>query len=100
MPPSSSFRTPFLLVPAFGVFAIASLWSATPPALSASAEKQVVSAFTPQTSDAVWRDVNPKVSAQQQAAVRPKKFRSLTLDTLHLQSLLQRAPREFTSAAK
>jgi hypothetical protein len=100
MPPSSSFRTLLLLLAAFGVFAIASLWPATPPALSAPAEKQVVSAFTPQTSDALWRDVNPKVSAQQQAAGRPKKFRSLTLDTIHLQSLLQRVPREFTPAAK
>jgi hypothetical protein len=85
-----------------GVFAIASLWPATPPALSASAEKLVVSAFTPQVSDALWRDVNPeKLSSQtqQQAAGRPGKYRSLSLDTIHLQSLLRRAPREFTPAA-
>ncbi|HEU5132785.1 MAG TPA: zinc-dependent metalloprotease family protein, partial [Pyrinomonadaceae bacterium] len=55
---------------------------------------------TPQSSDALWRDVNPeKVSQQQQqAAGRPNKYRSLSLDTIHLQSLLRRAPREFTEA--
>src|SRR6185295_14578621 len=97
MPRSSSFRTLLLLLAVLGVFAIASFWPATRRALSASAEKQVVSAFTPQTSDALWRDVNPeKLSAQTQQAGRPKKFRALTLDTIHLQSLMQRAPREFT----
>ena len=101
MPYSHSYRTLLLLFAVLGVFAIASLWPATPPALSASAEKQVVPAFTPQSSDALWRDVNPeKVSPQQQrqAAGRPNKYRALSLDTIHLQSLLQRAPREFTEA--
>ena len=43
----------------------------------------------------------PKASLQQQrVGVGPKKYRSLTLDTLHLQSLLGKAPREFTEAAK
>ncbi|HSE19981.1 MAG TPA: zinc-dependent metalloprotease family protein [Pyrinomonadaceae bacterium] len=85
-----------LLIAVFGVFAIASLWPATPPALSASAQKQVV-AFTPQVSDALWRDVHQE---KRETAGRPKKYRSLNLDTIHLQSLLQRAPREFTAAAK
>jgi hypothetical protein len=98
MPHSSSFRTLFLLLAVFGVFAVASFWPATPPALSAPAEKQVVSGFTPQTSDALWRDVKPAAQTQQTAS-RPTKFRALTLDTIHLQSLLRRAPREFTPAA-
>jgi len=79
------------------VFAVASLWPATPPALSAPAE---ASAFSPQSSDALWRDVNPeKLLSQQQrqTAGRPSKYRSLSLDTIHLQSLLRRAPREFTA---
>src|SRR5215207_3229969 len=85
-----------------GVFVMASLWPATPAAVSASAERQVVSAFTPQSSDALWRDVNTaKVSPQQQQQIagRPNKYRSLNLDTIHLHSLLRRAPREFTAAA-
>ncbi len=99
MPYSSSFRTVLLLLAVLGVFVVAGLWPATPPALSASAERQEVSTFTPQASDALWRDVNPgKVSPQQlQTAGRPNKYRSLSLDTIHLQSLLRRAPREFTA---
>jgi hypothetical protein len=102
MPHSSSLRTLLLVLAVLGMFAIASLWPGTPPAQSASAEKPVVPAFTPQTSDALWRDVNvEKLSAptQPQVAGRPKKYRSLSLDTIHLQSLLRRAPREFTAAA-
>ncbi|HEU4833222.1 MAG TPA: M12 family metallo-peptidase, partial [Pyrinomonadaceae bacterium] len=100
MPYSSSFRTLLVCLAVLGVFAVASFWPATPPALSAPAEKQVVSAFTPQTSDALWRDTTPeKQLPQQQAAGRPNKYRSLSLDTIHLQSLLRRAPREFTDAA-
>src|SRR5215218_5031738 len=102
MPKSSSYRTLLLLLVVVGVFAVASLWPATPPVLSASATNPVASAFTPQSSDALWRDVNPeKLSpqTQRQAAGRPNKYRSLTLDTIHLHSLLQRAPREFTDAA-
>ena len=102
MPNSSSYRTLLLLLVVVGVFAVASLWPATPPVLSASATNPVASAFTPQSSDALWRDVNPeKLSpqTQRQAAGRPNKYRSLTLDTIHLHSLLQRAPREFTDAA-
>ncbi len=103
MPHSSSFRTLLLLVAVLGLFAAASLWPATAPAVSASAEPPVVSTFTPQTSDALWRDANTeKVSAQQQRQTggRPHKYRSLSLDTIHLQSLLRRAPREFTAAAR
>src|SRR5215213_8880043 len=103
MPHSSSIRTLLLLLAVLGVFAVASLWPATPLVLSAPGESQVISTFNPQTSDALWRDVNPeKVSSQQQrqTAGRPNKYRSLSLDTLHLQSLLQRAPREFTAGAK
>src|SRR6185369_12272193 len=94
---SSSYRTLLLLLAVLSVFAEASLWPATPPALSAPAE---ASAFSPQSSDALWRDVNPEklLSEQQrQTAGRPSKYRSLSLDTIHLQSLLQRAPREFTA---
>jgi len=86
-----------LLLTVLGVFAIASLWPATPPALSAPA---VAAAFSPQASDALWRDVSPeKLSSQQQrqTAGRPNKYRSLSLDTIHLESLLRRAPREFTA---
>jgi len=93
----SSFRTLLLLLAVLAVFAVASLWPATPPALSAPA---VASAFTPQSSDALWRDVSPeKVLSQEQrqTAGRPNKYRSLSLDTIHLQSLLRRAPREFTA---
>jgi Metallo-peptidase family M12B Reprolysin-like/Calx-beta domain len=99
MPYSHSYRTLLLLLAVLGVFAVASLWPATPPVLSAPAENRVASAFTPQSSDALWRDLNPeKVSSQQQqqTAGRPNKYRSLSLDTIHLQSLLQRAPREFS----
>ena len=93
---SSSFRTLLLLLAVLSLFAVASLWPATPPALSASA---VASPFSPQSSDALWRDVSPeKLSSQQrQTAGRPSKYRSLSLDTIHLQSLLRRAPREFTA---
>ncbi|HSL54660.1 MAG TPA: M12 family metallo-peptidase [Pyrinomonadaceae bacterium] len=100
MPHSSSFRTLFLLLAVLGVFVVAGLWPAADPVLSASAEPQNVSAFTPQTSDALWRDLNTeKVSSQQQQiAGRPNKYRALSLDTIHLQSLLRRAPREFTTA--
>src|SRR6185503_18569229 len=101
MPCSSSFRTLLLCLAVLAVFAVASFWPATPPVLSAPAEKQVVSGFTPQTSDALWRDVNPEKQLsqqQQQIAGRPNKYRSLSLDTIHLQSLLRRAPREFTDA--
>ncbi len=93
----SSFRTFLLLLTVLGVFAVASLWPATPPALSAPA---VASAFSPQSSDALWRDVSPEklLSEQQrQTAGRPNKYRLLSLDTIHLQSLLRRAPREFTA---
>jgi len=92
----SSFRTLLLLLTVLGVFAVASLWPATPPVLSAPA---VASVFNPQSSDALWRDVSPeKLSSQEQrqTAGRPNKYRSLSLDTIHLQSLLRRAPREFT----
>jgi hypothetical protein len=91
-----------LLLVVFAVFAAASLWPATPSALSASVERRVASTFTPQSSDAIWRDVNTEkvLSQQRQAAGRPNKYRSLSLDTIHLQSLLRRAPREFTEAAK
>jgi hypothetical protein len=67
--------------------------------LSAPAGNQIASAFGPQTSDALWRDLSTEKSLpqQQKAAGRPNKFRSLSLDTIHLQSLLQRAPREFTA---
>jgi len=34
---------------------------------------------------------------QRQTAGRPNKYRSLSLDTIHLESLLRRAPREFTA---
>ncbi|HJT26869.1 MAG TPA: M12 family metallo-peptidase [Pyrinomonadaceae bacterium] len=94
---SSSLRT-FLLLLAVCVFAVASLWPATPPALSAAAESPVASAFTPQSSDALWRDVKVLPEQQRQTAGRPNKYRSLSLDTIHLQSLLRRAPREFTAA--
>jgi hypothetical protein len=90
------------LLAVLAIFAVASFWPATPPALSAPAERQVVSGFTPQSSDALWRDVNPEKllpQQQQQTAGRPNKYRALTLDTIHLQSLLRRAPREFTAAA-
>src|SRR5215510_12064658 len=100
MPHSSSFRTLLVILAVLAVFAVASLWPATPPALSASVESQVVSTSNPQSSDALWRDVNrEKVSPQQQrqTAGRPNKYRSLSLDTIYLQSLLRRAPREFTS---
>src|SRR5215210_907731 len=100
--PYSSYRTLLLLLALLGVFAVASLWPATPPVLSASAANPVASAFIPQTSDALWRDVNPEklsLQTQRQTAGRPNKYRSLTLDTIHLQSLLQRAPREFTDVA-
>src|SRR6185369_15349987 len=61
---SSSYRTLLLLLAVLSVFAVASLWPATPPALSAPAE---ASAFSPQSSDALWRDVNPeKLLSQQQ----------------------------------
>jgi len=95
-----SFRTLFLLLAVLSVFAVASLWPATPRALSASAESQVASVFSPQSCDALWQDVSPeKLSSQQQrqSASRPNKYRSLSLDTIHLQSLLRRAPREFTA---
>src|SRR6185503_4208747 len=101
MPHSSLVRI-LLFLPVV-LFALASLWPATPPALSASAGGQVLSSFNPQSSDALWRDVNTdKVSSQQQrqTAARPTKYRALNLDTIHLQSLLRRAPREFTPAAK
>src|SRR6185436_6621125 len=99
MPHASSFRTLLLCLAVLAVFGVASFWPATPRVLSAPAEKQVVSGFTPQTSDALWRDVNPeKQLSQQQTAGRPNKYRSLSLDTIHLQSLLRRAPREFTDA--
>jgi hypothetical protein len=96
----TSLRTFLLLLAVLSVFAVASLWPATPPALSASVESHVASAFSPQSSDALWRDVNPeKLSPQQQrqTAGRPNKYRSLSLDTIHLQSILRRAPREFTA---
>jgi len=82
------------------VFAVACFWPATRPALSAPAESAVASAFSPQTSDALWRDLGTEKTLpqqQRQTAGRPNKFRSLSLDTIHLQSLLQRAPREFTA---
>jgi Metallo-peptidase family M12B Reprolysin-like/Calx-beta domain len=47
----------------------------------------------------LWRDVSPEKPSseqQRQTAGRPNKYRSLSLDTIHLQSLLRRAPREFT----
>src|SRR5262245_23030742 len=94
MPGSSSCRKFLLLLAVLGIFAVASFWPATPLALSASPG--------PQFSDALWRDVNPeKLSpqTQRQAAGRPNKYRSLNLDTIQLQSLLRRAPREFTSEA-
>ena len=99
MPYSSSFRTLLLLLAVLAVFAVACFWPATPPALSAPAETRVASAFSPQTSDALWRDLGTEktLPQRQQAAGRPNKFRSLSLDTIHLQSLLQRAPREFTT---
>ncbi|HEX5602693.1 MAG TPA: M12 family metallo-peptidase, partial [Pyrinomonadaceae bacterium] len=93
----SSFRTLLLLLAVLAVFAVASLWPATPAALSAPA---VASAFTPQASDALWRDVSPEKllsQEQRQTAGRPNKYRSLSLDTIHLESLLRRAPREFTA---
>ena len=90
----SSFRTLLLLLAVLTVFAVASLWPATPPVLSAPA---VASAFSPQDSDALWRDLKVLPDQQRQAAGRPNKFRSLSLDTIHLQSLLRRAPREFTA---
>src|SRR6185369_4322539 len=92
----TSLRT-FLLLLAVSLFAVASLWPATPTALSASAESPATSAFTPQSSDALWRDVKVLPEQQRQAAGRPNKYRSLSLDTIHLQSLLRRAPREFTA---
>ena len=52
------------------------------------------------TSDIPWRDVSSqKSTTQQQRAGSPNKFRSLTLDPLHLEALLRKAPRESTAAA-
>jgi len=85
-----------LLLTAVLAFLVASLWPATPPALSAPAESSVGSAFSPQSSDVLWRDVKVLPEQQRQTAGRPNKYRSLSLDTIHLQSLLGRAPREFT----
>ena len=91
----TSFRTLLLLLAV--LFAVASLWPATPPALSASAERTIASAFSPQSSDVLWRDVKVSPEQQRQTAGRPHKYRSLSLDTIYLQSLLRKAPREFTA---
>ena len=86
-----------------GLIALSSSF-VTSPVLSAEVKRQSSSQESnQQPSDALWRDTgNSKPSTQQQpeTAARPKKYRSLTLDTIHLQSLLRRAPREFTAAAK
>jgi hypothetical protein len=94
----SSFRILLLLLAVLAVFATACFWPATPPVLSAPAK--IATAFTPQTSDALWKDLGTEKTLpqqQRQTAGRPNKFRSLRLDTIHLESLLQRAPREFTA---
>jgi hypothetical protein len=93
-------RTLLSVLALLAIVAVASLWPATPPALSASVETHVASVFTPQSSDALWRDVSLEKRSpeqQRQNASRPNKFRSLSLDTIHLQSLLRGAPREFTA---
>jgi len=91
-----------LLVGVLLCLAAASIfWSAEPRVLSAAAKGESSPRQNPeQPSDVLWRDVNrQKTTLQQQRTVVPKKYRSLTLDTIHLQSLLRRAPREFTAAA-
>ncbi len=78
-----------------------SFWSVNSRIVSAAAE--VKSAFqinAQHPSDALWRDKNLKATTQVQRTARPNRYRALTLDTIHLQTLLQRAPREFTPAAR
>jgi hypothetical protein len=98
MPDSHRFRTALVLCTLLGLFVVSNFWTATPRVQSAAAPvKPQSSAQHP--SDALWRDKTSKVTQAQRTA-RPKKYRALTLDTIHFQSLLQRAPREFTAAAR
>jgi hypothetical protein len=56
----------------------------------------VSSVASAQSSDVLWRDVKVSPEQQRQSAGRPHKYRALSLDTIYLQSLLRKAPREFT----
>src|SRR5688572_15701488 len=74
-----------LLIVLFGILAI--------PAAEAGRES-----IPP--ADSPWREsATQKSTTQVQRTGGPKKFRSLTLDQFPLQSLLRKAPREFTPAA-
>src|SRR5215208_1048409 len=97
---SHRFRILLLFSVLLVLFAVSNFWSVTPPVLSAPAkETPVPSNIVQHPSDVLWRDRNPKATTQAQRRARPDKYRSLTLDTIHLQTLLQKAPREFTRTA-
>ncbi len=100
MPHSHRFRTLLVLCALLGLFVVSSFWSATPRVQSAASSHSSPQTNGQHLSDALWRDKPIKATTQPQRTGRPNKYRLLTLDTIHLQTLLQKAPREFTAAAR
>jgi len=95
------FRTPLLLAVLLGLFVASIFWPAEPRVFSAAVKRESLPRQNlAQPSDVLWRDASrQKSTLRQQQTGRPNKYRSLTLDTIHLQSLLRKVPREFTSSA-
>jgi hypothetical protein len=93
-----------LLIVVVVLFALVNGGPATTAILIADAKRESnsprTSPQTPPTSDIPWRESRQKFSPQQLRVGDPNKARLVTLDKWHLESLLRKAPREFTEAAK
>ncbi|HEU0253098.1 MAG TPA: M12 family metallo-peptidase, partial [Pyrinomonadaceae bacterium] len=99
--------TVVLLIIPLGLFALDNAWPANQPAAKPQAQGPVNSnssapASLPpaaQESDIPWRESSQKSTAQQQRVGAPIKSRSVTLDPLHLEALLRKAPLESTATS-